>query len=98
MGAAIFTCTGVGPTASDAFNDAVRKARDEYGSGAYTGSVAEKSTFVMVTDAPMRLGAAASLANELINAGDERISEKGGPAGAIQLDGGGYLFFGWASD
>ena len=28
---------------------------------------------------------------------DERISDKGGPAGAIELDTGGFYFFGWAS-
>jgi hypothetical protein len=97
MGAAVFACTGIGPTVNDAFNDAVRKARYECGHGGYTGTIAEKSTVVMVADAPMSAVAAASLANELINADDERISEKGGPAGAIQLDTGGYFFFGWAS-
>ena len=35
--------------------------------------------------------------DRLIGVEDERISDKGGPAGAIELDTGGFYFFGWAS-
>lgn len=97
MGAVPSACTGVGPTVDEAFSTAVRQARDEYGNGGYSGSVAEKRSCVMVADAPMSLAAAASLGNVLIGIDDERISDKGGPAGAIELDTGGYYLFGWAN-
>ncbi len=43
MGAAMFACTGVGPTVNEAFNYAVHKARHEHGCGGYSGTIAEKS-------------------------------------------------------
>jgi len=97
MGAIPFACNGFGATAEEAFKDAVHRARCEYGNGGYSGSIAEKHSCVMVADAPMSLAAAVSLGDELIGADDERISDKGGPAGAIELDTGGFYFFGWAS-
>lgn len=45
----------------------------------------------------MGLADAVSLGDRLIGAEDERIDDKGGPAGAIELDTGGFYFFGWAS-
>lgn len=97
MGAIPFACTGVGPTADEAFDDAVRKARSEHGNGGYSGSIAEKYSCVLVAAVPMSLADAASLGDRLIGVDDERISDKGGPAGAIELDTGGFYFFGWAS-
>lgn len=96
MGAYTFECTAAGPTASDAFNNAVDAARYEYGHGGYTGTIAEKTSFVMVAETPMALAAARTLANQLIGAEDERINDQRGPAGAIQLDTGAHYFFGWA--
>ena len=97
MGAIPFACIGVGPTVDEAFNDAVRKARHDYGDGGYSGSIAEKRLCVLVADAPMSLTEAASLGDRLIGVEDERIHDKGGSAGAIELDTGGFYFFGWAS-
>jgi hypothetical protein len=37
-------------------------------------------------------------ARELIDQSDARIDDKWGPAGAFDLGGNNYLFFGWASE
>jgi len=52
MGAADFFDEGYGATAKEAFAEVVEEARYEYGHGGYTGSIAEKSNFVMVTFDP----------------------------------------------
>lgn len=49
MGACEFEDIGFGRTAQEAFADAVRQARYEYGHGGYTGTIAEKSSFVEFT-------------------------------------------------
>lgn len=102
MGAEVFTTYAKGTTAKEAFDAAVEQAQYDYGHAGYTGTIAEKAGWVMVADAPMTAEAAGALANKLIGEGDERIDDKWGPAGCIAIDGiaidgGGYLFFGWAS-
>ena len=49
MGATNFTVTARGKTASEAFDYATENARYENGHGGYTGTIAEKRSFVMVT-------------------------------------------------
>lgn len=97
MGGEVFDAEARGRNAAEAFKTAVERALYDYGHSGYSGSIAEKDDFVMVADAPMPRDAAVALFEKLIDAGDERIDDKWGPAGCIELIEGGYLFFGWAS-
>jgi hypothetical protein len=95
MGAETFTTRAKGKTAKEAFNAAREEAQYEYGHGGYTGTIAEKSEFVMI---PLPAGKKAEeYADELIEADDQRITSKWGPAGCFDLGNGTFLFFGWAS-
>jgi len=97
MGASTFISTGEGATAKAAFRDAVEKAAYDYGHRGYTGSLAEKDSFVMIDSNNHSLMEANELAEKLIDEGDERIDDKWGPAGCIKINDNSYLFFGWAS-
>lgn len=96
MGAQTFYQVGKGKTASEAFNNARQEALYEYGHRGYTGSLAEKPNFVVI-ELPAGVTDAQKYADELIDAGDDRIDDKWGPAGCIALGDNKYLFFGWAS-
>ena len=94
-----FFTIGRGSDAKAAFADARFRAREELDyedrDEGYTGTVAEKRSFVLI---PLPKGADAfKYANELIDKEDSRIDDKWGPAGAIDLGGNKFLFFGWAS-
>jgi len=97
MGATTFETIVTGRTAREAFAAARAEARHLQGAGGYTGTLAEKRDFVMVTQARMNLRDAQSLAGRLIDQEDERIDDKWGPAGCIRLEDERFLFFGWAS-
>lgn len=95
MGAETFYTTAPGKSANEAFQAAREKAQYDHGHSGYTGSIAEKSSFVVIAvpegQKPLEF------AEKLIDDGDERIDDKWGPAGCIDLGVGRYLFFGWAS-
>jgi hypothetical protein len=96
MGAESFT-TRPYPTktASEAFEQAVAEAQWDHGHSGYTGTIAEKHSFVMM---PMLEGMGAyESADKYLNDNDHRINEKWGPAGCIEDTGGQFIFFGWAS-
>jgi len=95
MGGSTFMLEASGKNAQEAFNAAVTQARYESGHGGYSGTIAEKSSYVFI---PLPKGEKAQVyADELIDVGDPRIDDKWGPAGCISLGEGRYLFFGWAS-
>ena len=96
MGADTFFNHAKGKTANEAFKNAVQDAAHEYGHGGYTGTIAEKQSFVMI-ELPNDTKDAIAYANELIDNNDQRIDDKWGPAGCIKVKDGEYLFFGWAS-
>lgn len=100
MGANAFKVESTGRTAQEAFDRAVEEAQYDYGHSGYTGTIAEKGSFVMIQvpdgETPY------SYAKELVSTGDERINDKWGPAGCIQVPALNekekrFLFFGWAS-
>jgi hypothetical protein len=95
MGAQPFITEAHGTDARKAFHKAVDDALYDFGHNGYTGTIAEKSTFVILplpkNSKPYRE------ANRMIDEDDQRISDKWGPAGAFELKPGRYLFFGWAS-
>ena len=98
MGAEIFEHMASGKDANEAFANAVEEALYDYGHAGYTGTIAEKDSFVEVGNAE-NLPSAHDLANILMNNNDYRIDDKWGPAGCIKVTDPAdtYLFFGWAS-
>jgi hypothetical protein len=97
MGAYEFTTVGRGQSADQAFRQAGDAAAWEHGHGGYTGTIAEKNSFTVVSE-PLPIPAARALAEQLIEEEDERVDGKWGPAGCIPIrDSDQFLFFGWAS-
>jgi len=95
MGATDFVIRSKGKDAREAFIAARDRALYEDGHGGYTGTIAEKRSFVPI---PLPEGEdALSYAYKLIDNADPRIDDKWGPAGCIEEKKGEYLFFGWAS-
>jgi hypothetical protein len=102
MGANTFITASSGTTVKKAFASARREALYNYGHSGYTGSIAEKDSFVMCSSETFSsYDEAEKFADKLIDDGDERVDDKWGPAGCVKfLDKDGnteYLFFGWAS-
>lgn len=96
MGATTFMVSSKGETAADAFKAAVQEARYLYGNSGYSGTIAEKNSFVVVGKATTTQKAG-KMANKMIDASDPRVDDKWGPAGCIECKGGLYVFFGWTS-
>ena len=95
MGADVFMITATGVSARDAFVNAREEALYEYGHRGYTGTIAEKDSFNVIT---LKEGLKPhEYADKLIDECDRRIDDKWGPAGCFDLGGGRYFFFGWAS-
>jgi hypothetical protein len=107
VGASTFETYGDGTDVHAAFHDAVEQAGWEHGHGGYTGTIAEKTDYVIITREPMSYDDASRLASDLIHGDDPRVADKWGPAGALpvrqptspagQQDPDGWLFFGFAS-
>jgi hypothetical protein len=94
-GGTTFMVQASGSTAQKAFQSAVKEAHYEYGHRGYTGTIAEKNSFTMIS-CPKDTNPS-DFADNLIDEGDPRINDKWGPAGCIALGKNRYLFFGWAS-
>jgi hypothetical protein len=107
VGASTFETYRDGTDVHDAFSDAVEEAGWEHGHDGYSGTIAEKTEYEIITRQPMSYDDATRLANDLLHRDDPRVADKWGPAGAIpvrqptspaeQSDPDGWLFFGWAS-
>lgn len=97
MGATDFITAAPGKDAQEAFANARADAAYWHGHGGYSGTVYEKDSFVIISAKPMTQAEAHTMADQMIQDDDARISDKWGPAGAILLDTGEWLFFGWAS-
>ena len=95
MGATTFGCITRGQTAQEAFRTARQDAEWKHGHDGYTGTVAEKQSFVMITVPQDR--DPIQYADQLIDEGDSRVDDKWGPAGCVRVGEDGYYFFGWAS-
>lgn len=83
MGATTFLVTQQGIDPAQAFTSARATAKFETGHGGYTGTIAEKDHFVLIARSPLWLSAAQRQAQALLDADDDRIIDKWGPAGAI---------------
>lgn len=102
MGASEFCVYGSGRGAKSAFRAAVKEAQYDYGHAGYTGSIAEKSEFVMMSPEVLTEEKAQALAEFFMEESDKRIDDKWGPCGCIEIKVGPdepkkFLFFGWAS-
>ncbi|WP_327258217.1 hypothetical protein [Streptomyces sp. NBC_01244] len=101
MGAHDFEQVISGATLPEAFRDAVEQAQHEYGPNPYSGTVGMKDEVLLIEEGSRTEGEAQARAHELIEADDERISDKWGPAGALPLhpiDGQpAWLLFGWVA-
>lgn len=95
MGAEIFYQNAEGATVDKAFEAGLADAYYAFGHRGYTGSMAEKDSFVEIALPEGR--EAEEYAAELIKNDDDRIDDKWGPAGAIKTGEHSWLFFGWAS-
>jgi hypothetical protein len=102
MGAMEIFCTAEGISPREAFNEARKEAQYEHGHGGHTGTIAEKTSFVMINIPEGKDPIA--YAEELIENDDKRIDDKWGPAGCICLgekpgavNTKEYLFFGFSS-
>lgn len=102
MGAVTFSQVARGASAKEAFQAAQEEARYNYGHAGYTGTIAEKDSFVQIYLAPHRLGELKGKNHPYYEYDPDdpnwdKVDDKWGPAGCIDLDDGRYLFFGWAS-
>jgi len=95
MGSESFMEQATGKTAKEAFQSLVGDAQYDFGHSGYTGTIAEKNSFVMI-DLPDGMDAE-DYADILMDKDDERIADKWGDAGCIKVKDGEFLFFGWAS-
>lgn len=113
MGSTTFYDYGWGKTAEQAFEKLTEEATYENGHGGYTGTIAEKNSFIMIS---LPVGQNPDdYSEKLIDEEDERVADTWGDAGCIIVpeifynernkeyalkhkDEKLYLFFGWASD
>ncbi len=95
MGAEVFMTRYTGKSAKEAFHNCVESALYDYGHAGYTGTIAEKDSYVIIELPEGK--EPENYADELIDECDPRIDDKWGPAGCIDCGSGEYLFFGWAS-
>lgn len=96
MGSSDFYQLSTGKSPKEAFQSARQQAQYEYGHAGYTGTIAEKDSFVLI-EAPAGVDAHVYAETLMLN-DDARINDKWGPAGCIKAGENEYLFFGWASD
>ncbi|MFY8162647.1 MAG: hypothetical protein ACOVKC_00260 [Brevundimonas sp.] len=90
MGAQDFQNRAKGKTAVEAFARITEQARYEHGHGGYTGTIAEKFSFVMLT-VPADEDTGIFIENWI------NECDKWGDAGCIQTGPDEYVFFGLAS-
>jgi hypothetical protein len=109
MGACDFTAVAWGRTPQEAFRQAVESAQWEHGHGGYSGTIAEKHEFVMISvpkvqGLPTEKQASEYIDKIMYDEMDPRIEDKWGPAGCIEFAPEKptkgvrhFIFFGYAS-
>lgn len=85
MGSVDFETYATGKTPKEAFASAVEQALYEHGHEGYTGTIAEKNGFTIITPPNTWKGREMEYAQKLLEEEDSRISNKWGPAGCIHL-------------
>ncbi|WP_327007632.1 hypothetical protein OHA72_10375 [Dactylosporangium sp. NBC_01737] len=84
MGTWAFETYADGEDADTAFDTTRRDAAREHGHR-YSGTIADKDSYVIITDTITDLDEAEELAATLMEQDDPRIADKCGPAGAIPV-------------
>jgi len=97
MGATNFACIGKGKDAKEAFSNARSEALYEYGHGGYTGSIAEKDGFKLVTLTEAEKNSPNLFHAKIDELTDNEFSDKWGEAGCVKMKEDTYYFFGMAS-
>jgi len=96
MGANTFITTGPAGELNEVFERVADASRWEDGHS-YSGAIGMKDSVILLDTRVLSTEKeAVTYATDLLNADDPRISDKWGPAGAIQWLGG-WVFVGWAS-
>lgn len=85
MGGTTFDHYVDGANVQDAFTKAHEEATYEHGHGGYSGTIAEKGGYTIITNTPLLESEANALADRLIQDDDPRIRDKWGDAGAIPV-------------
>lgn len=85
MGACNFEAYAIGKDAKSAFLKAREEAQWESGHGGYTGTIAEKDSFIMFVRTPRKSWG--KCVNELMDmeTGNKTIDDKWGPAGCMDI-------------
>ena len=86
MGAQTFEEYGWGKTPKEAFQQAHQEACHEYGNRGYTGSIAEKDDFVLISVPKEWKDTPEEYAYHLLDEEDNRIDDKWGPAGCVLVE------------
>lgn len=81
MGATTFETYAEGHDPDTAFNTARDDAAFEHGHGHYSGTIAGKDDYVIITDDVTDLDQAEALAATLLDRDDPRVGRQGGPGG-----------------
>lgn len=97
MGATTFGCTARGKDANEAFRNAREEALYDCGHGGYSGTIAEKTCFELVSIDPESIKDPVLFNAKIDELSDTEFDDKWGPAGCVKLTEGQYYFFGWAS-
>ena len=94
MGSTTFIVHSSGASPAKAFTSAIEDAFWTYGRQGYTGSICEKTDFVML-EPPKDVKLYDWIEEQFES--NEAIDDKWGPAGCVQRTETEYVFFGWAS-
>ena len=100
MGACDFFVKQNGSCAKEAFTAAREQAQYEDGHGGYTGTIAEKDSFKMVSREPVTPEEARRILDKLFEDEDHFTNDKYAPAGCLEIasdDATTFVFFGMAS-
>lgn len=107
MGAEQFITKSNGKTAREAFDAAVKQAQHDYGHAGYTGTIAEKDTFVelkvpegmtpKVFVYDVLHGVSQADTPPEVEKAKEAVDDKWGPAGCVKAGEDEWYFFGYAS-
>lgn len=102
MGASEFSCSASAKNATEAFSQLVEEARYKNGHGGYTGTIAEKRTFRVVTPEPGETPHAC--VRRCVDDDSHFSADKWGPAACVEIGPDPkkpgnkiFIFFGWAS-
>ena len=99
MGAQEFFTSGTGETVQEAFQESRERAYNDvggHGHQGYSGTIAEKGNYKLIP-CEMTHEAVDAMVDKCLADMEHWCQDKWGPAAAIQVLSGKWVFFGWAS-